>query len=30
MEVTFAEANLQAASTANDYQATVTVFVEPI
>ncbi|MEX1237690.1 MAG: hypothetical protein WD994_05425 [Pseudomonadales bacterium] len=30
LEVTFAEANLQAASTANDYQATVTVFVEPI
>ncbi len=30
MQLTFAEANLQAAPTANDYQATMTVFVEPI
>ncbi|MCB1692524.1 MAG: hypothetical protein KDI19_07130 [Pseudomonadales bacterium] len=30
LEVTFAEAALQAASTANDYQATVTLLVEPI
>jgi len=30
LEVSFAEAALQAASSANDYQATVTVFVEPI
>ncbi|XOV90064.1 MAG: hypothetical protein ACFHX7_09310 [Pseudomonadota bacterium] len=30
LAVTFAEADLQQASTANDYQATVTVFVEPI
>lgn len=28
--VSFAEADLQAASTANDYQATVTLYVEPI
>lgn len=28
--VTFAEAALQGATTANDYQATVTIFVEPI
>ena len=28
--VTFAQANLQAASTANDYQATVTIYVQPI
>ena len=28
--VTFAASDLQAASTANDYQATVTIFVEPI
>lgn len=30
LQVTFAEAALQAASTANDYQATVTILVEPI
>ena len=30
VEVTFAEAALQAASTANDYQATITILVEPI
>jgi hypothetical protein len=30
LEVTFAEAALQAASTANDYDATMTIFVEPI
>lgn len=30
LEVTFAEADLQAASSAADYQATVTVYVQPI
>lgn len=30
LEVTFQEANLQAVSSAADYQATVTIFVEPI
>lgn len=30
MALTFAEADLQAASSSNDYQATMTVFVEPI
>ncbi|MCB1644178.1 MAG: hypothetical protein KDI36_01930 [Pseudomonadales bacterium] len=30
LQVSFAEAALQAAASANDYQATVTVFVEPI
>jgi len=30
IEVTFAEAALQAASSSNDYQATMTIYVEPI